>query len=381
MPCGTGLAKLEGMMLSRKLSQWRRAELIDDATADRIRAFEADHGKPMLLQALVGLGALTIGIGVISIVAANWSGIAYPWKLTAAGLLCALVAISTYVSHSSRRELATEGSVLVYYVLTLACVALLGQIYQSGTPAWQALLFWSAATAPLLSLMRTGFGGIVGFIGSTLTYVVCVAAGVEHMSGSNASNAAAVAFTAWPLTAIAAAKLSPLSRRRPRVARAVSTAGWLIIFSGGALLPFAFYENTEGDHLTWAIPVTGVLVAGFLVALGRWTSGASPPARLGLSLCVGTVWLFLALGVGVGHGSLDVVGAVAQVVFLGVLAWTSVHLGRTTVFNVLTALIALRVLVIYFEVFGSMLSTGVGMITGGGLTLAMAWLWKRSRRS
>jgi hypothetical protein len=31
----------------------------------------------------------------------------------------------------------------------------------------------------------------------------------------------------------------------------------------------------------------------------------------------------------------------------------------------------------YFEVFGSMLSTGLGMITGGVLTLLLAWLWKR----
>jgi hypothetical protein len=32
--------------------------------------------------------------------------------------------------------------------------------------------------------------------------------------------------------------------------------------------------------------------------------------------------------------------------------------------------------VIYFEVFGSLLSTGVGLVTGGALTLLMAWLWR-----
>ena len=46
-------------------------------------------------------------------------------------------------------------------------------------------------------------------------------------------------------------------------------------------------------------------------------------------------------------------------------------------FNLLTALIALRVLGIYFEVFGSLLSTGVGLITGGLLTLLIGWLWRR----
>jgi uncharacterized membrane protein len=37
----------------------------------------------------------------------------------------------------------------------------------------------------------------------------------------------------------------------------------------------------------------------------------------------------------------------------------------------------LRLLIVYFEVFGSMLSTGLGMITGGALTLLLAWVWKR----
>jgi hypothetical protein len=59
------------------------------------------------------------------------------------------------------------------------------------------------------------------------------------------------------------------------------------------------------------------------------------------------------------------------------VAWTSIQLGQVRAFNVLTALIALRVLAIYFEVFGSLLSTGVGLITGGALTLAVGWLWQR----
>jgi uncharacterized membrane protein len=39
----------------------------------------------------------------------------------------------------------------------------------------------------------------------------------------------------------------------------------------------------------------------------------------------------------------------------------------------------MRVLVIYFEVFGSMLSTGLGLVTGGLLTLLVAWLWHKQR--
>jgi hypothetical protein len=36
--------------------------------------------------------------------------------------------------------------------------------------------------------------------------------------------------------------------------------------------------------------------------------------------------------------------------------------------------------VIYFEVFGSLLDTGVGLVTGGILTLLIAWFWQKKMR-
>jgi uncharacterized membrane protein len=49
-------------------------------------------------------------------------------------------------------------------------------------------------------------------------------------------------------------------------------------------------------------------------------------------------------------------------------------------FHALTALLALRILVVYFEVFGSLLDTGVGLVTGGLLTLLIAWFWQKKVR-
>jgi hypothetical protein len=39
------------------------------------------------------------------------------------------------------------------------------------------------------------------------------------------------------------------------------------------------------------------------------------------------------------------------------------------------------VIVIYFEVFGSLLDTGLGLITGGALTLLLAWFWRKKTQS
>jgi uncharacterized membrane protein len=37
-------------------------------------------------------------------------------------------------------------------------------------------------------------------------------------------------------------------------------------------------------------------------------------------------------------------------------------------------------LIVYFEVFGSLLDTGLGLVTGGLLTLLLIWFWARKRR-
>jgi uncharacterized membrane protein len=49
--------------------------LIDAATRDRLIAHEAAHARPIALWAVFGIGALAIGLGLVSVVAANWEAI------------------------------------------------------------------------------------------------------------------------------------------------------------------------------------------------------------------------------------------------------------------------------------------------------------------
>jgi len=48
--------------------------------------------------------------------------------------------------------------------------------------------------------------------------------------------------------------------------------------------------------------------------------------------------------------------------------------------NLATAVIGVRILIVYFEVFGSLLGTGIGLVIGGVLTLTLVWLWIRLRQ-
>ena len=63
-----------------------------------------------------------------------------------------------------------------------------------------------------------------------------------------------------------------------------------------------------------------------------------------------------------------------------VVAWSAHHARDPRLLNVATAMIGMRILAIYFEVFGTLLDTGVGLVSGGLLTLGLVWLWARKRK-
>ena len=71
------------MRLERQVQRWREAGIIDATTAERIIAHERRASRPVLLLAIGGRGAFAIGVGLISVIAANWGDIPRLVKLLA----------------------------------------------------------------------------------------------------------------------------------------------------------------------------------------------------------------------------------------------------------------------------------------------------------
>lgn len=370
------------MSADKKLRRWLKAGLLDEATVQRIRDFERTETSPVLQRAVVWLGSLTIGIGLVSVVAANWSEISDYAKLSLDGLLVLSIACAVFVTAARKRSttgnedsLLGEGLIVIYYALTLCSLALLGQIYQTGTPPWVALLLWSSSTLPLMLLARSGLTGWLWFFGLSTSTMTAVFSLVEH-SQSEADLAVTLIYLWW-LVLLGASSSAWFRAERARVARALRSGALGSILVAGVVFPFAFYLDIRGDEqLSWSIAPTGL----FTLALGlafRWIlPQTNIGARRGLFAAIVVAWVSMSAGLGVAHDEMRLIGLLVQLVYLCVLAWTSLQCGRLRWFNVLTGLIAVRILAAYFEVFGSMLSTGLGMVVGGALTLLMAWLWR-----
>jgi uncharacterized membrane protein len=370
------------MNLGKRLAVWESAGVIDAEARSRIECFEEGRLRPVLLYALGGLGALTVGIGLISVVAANWGHIGNVAKLGVDLALGVGLGAGLYMAASRERAWPTDVLAGIYYAFVLASLALVGQIYQLGTPTYQALLVWSLATLPFMTLVRGRLLGLVWLAGLVCTDAFCIQRGIgllEHTRGAHGHlmDDAVSAASVSTLGFLAAARIGWFVRERPHVSNA-----WTSVLIGALSLTaflscFVFYDDwAPSELLRTGVVFAGLCLVGVERLLPRLFPHASSRARFGMRALLALFLLVLVTGTAVQHDSMHAVGGLLQLAMLGLAAWTTLEQGHVRAFNALTLAIAIRVLAIYFEVFGSMLDTGLGMITGGLLTLLLAWVWK-----
>jgi uncharacterized membrane protein len=137
---------MKGMNWEKLLARWIAAGLVDEAAAERIRAFEARQqagqglGWPVLIA--IALGGLLLASGVLLFVAAHWDNLSPAWRFTLVLLMVAVFHVSAAAVAGRFPALATT----LHAVGTIclgAGVFLTAQIFnlQSHWPG--GLLMWA----------------------------------------------------------------------------------------------------------------------------------------------------------------------------------------------------------------------------------------------
>jgi hypothetical protein len=367
------------------VQRWLDADIIDATTAERIIAHERRASRPVLLLAIGGLGAFTIGVGLISVIAANWGDIPRLVKLLAMLGLFGANAYGLVWARGRQHRWITDALALGYFVLTLASIALVGQTYQLRGEPYQALLLWLLVGSPALWLAEGAFAALV-FLGA-----LAVAGGLSFdplvdLLGHDrhatilvrASLGSAAIF--GPLIV---ASLPTLQRRRPAFAALYERLGWGMCVLAASCGVHAWYLSIDINDVreAWA----GARVVIVFVALCLWrvqglVSDVQADWLLPARVLIGLASAVTGLGVLVPHAPVAMVGALGFVTVWSLVAWCGYQAQAMQIVNLATAVIAARIFVAYIEVFGSMLATGAGLIVSGVLLLALAWVWVRKIR-
>ena len=372
------------MTIERKLAEWRAAGLIDAATARRIADHESSHARPVALYAVGGVGAVAIVLGLVAIIASNWNEIPDALKLGVDLLVAVALAIALLrTSPGWLREIL----VIVDYGFVLASMSLVGQIYHLEPAPWRALLSWSIVTAPLMLLARGRFAAVVWAAGLVATHVFVELHGLEWLDDETRIgrrvllNVALVSAGIAPAAYLLVARVAWLRRARPATSNVFRAVGW----GGVALLVgvFAtfFYAPLEAKETVAPGALLLLLAyAGMAAMLPRIEDVRAPRAILGMRALLVAGPILALVSAGFERGEAPVVAALLQLAVLAGIAWTALQAGHEGIFRLGVATVCLRLLGIYIEVFGSMLQTGLGLVIGGVLTIALAWFWVRKSR-
>lgn len=339
--------------------------------AARIRAFESTEKRPTLTYAIAGLGGLAIAVGLISIVAANWDDIPGRLKIAIDIVLVAGLGGGVWWLEDRGPSWARETAIVVLFGLVLASIALVGQVYQLGGRAHEAMATWIVLTAVLMTRARASFAAVMWIFGIQTTWIVWA---VWVSDEWKQPELALASIYVPPLLCLALGRLGALQRVRPALAATLESIGWSELVLCGTFGGFVFYADTRNEHFDAAYPMIVVSTLLTLAIAAVLLRGVPQRVLLGACLMLSHVPIL------VSPGDLDLLAATSFIGLWLLVAWAAYDTREARLVSLATAFAGLRIVAIYFEVFGTLLDTGLALVSGGVLTLGLVWLWTRKRK-
>ncbi|HEX2889994.1 DUF2157 domain-containing protein [Vineibacter terrae] len=382
------------MFANRYLARWQSAGLIDDAAAQRIASWERAQARPVWLWALAGLGAFAVGMGMLALVAANWERIPGWLKIAVSLTLDAGLAVAVFIAWRRTWERTREILALILFGLVLGSIALISQVYQLDGEPWQAMLVWMAVCTPFLALVtRSRVLGIVWAVAATATYLLALDP-LSRVLGRWLDGEAVILIAWVPGLALLAVGIVrgwlPSWRGQ---AHAIVACGVLALLLAASIPQLIVFRPKEEAGTVVAAVATVLLAALLWRERRRDTPGATALmvivlTGLGAWLATMAIWK-LAGANGVTFwtrrstdGLPYLCAALVFIAFWAVVSWLALQAGRRALFVMAFAVITVRIFIIYWEAFGGLFNTGLGLIGGGLLCLAFAALgWHLARRA
>jgi uncharacterized membrane protein len=359
--------------LEKNLKEWVCLGFIDSEQAKRIEQHSSlKVQKSWILSNLLLLGIMIIGMGIISLIAANWDTIPSSFKLILD--FTSLIAVAIGISKSQERKqwICFEALLLFFLILCFASIALIVQIYHMKWEFYQILNLGAAITFGVTLLARRFFIPFIwgaGFLGGLILTLVNSPT-LQFIFHENYS----AVLMLIPLLCAGLIALSEYLLRKDEFTRAFQY--WM--FLGGLVALFSSemqsYSAISSHYLIAYVPgyCLAILISIFI---GQLREYSTLQKRL----------LFLILGVFLisCHLSLFQIASFIPFLFtIAVLFLISLFLAslqKRRLFEICLILIGSRVVIFYFEIFKNLAFTGLGLIILGCLLIGSVFFWNKYR--
>lgn len=432
----TPLSRARAAWLEGQTAEWLRRGLVDADTRDRILAsYEVRSAEHRGLLALVLLGALMFGIGVLLVIGYNWDRIPVNGKIAIIMASVALAFAASSVTFARQHRLAGETLAFIGVLLYGNAIWLIAQVLHIRGHFPDAFMWWAIGALACVWLVRSRVIGVAAallvfvwigvaagqiFERPAISFVLVLAATMalaykqQSQLMLGAAAAASIAWACWlpgwaqpGVISVGAAALMGCAfyaigawhRASDPMGRAWQVTGLVTLVALFVpLLVTDFHSDAHRRAVTWraiVVIVPSLLLAGTLL-LRRVVNGRPGTAHTRPRLSPGDLMIFGAaltlaswlafLGRGVVT---DPVWVYASTLAFSLLALgfsvssirTALEFDRASdlTFGVLFALVFL--LVRWASLIDSMLWSGVMLLAASGGFFAVARLWQgRDRR-
>jgi uncharacterized membrane protein len=364
----------------KKIRQWLEAGVITEEVANAIESYEQDRKKGHFGRGLVNVSVFAILVGVLSIIASNWYLIPGTVKIGTHVLLNLIVGAVALWADRKDKQVWREGAALAFVGLTLTLIVLIGQVLQLTGSVANATLFWMVITFPFFILMgKTYATAVPWMIAFLVTLVLVMEEYVADLPQGYHMYFEMGLPALLPLALMADGNIARFQRWRPALADVCLKTGAI---GSAVLASIALSVRADGGLglrqglIENPAPIITVLVIGLLALFAhavlykfykgdeRLKHGALF-ALVGL-LCITLPFLYPAYGGAV----LSALLFIAYWIFVG---WIAQGMGKLRIVSIAITLIAIRIFMVYVEVFGSLMDTGIGLIVGGAVMLGLIY--------
>ena len=353
--------------LEKKLGDWISHSLITSEQAQKITAYETiQPTNPWIFRGFLTLGAVILGIGIISLFAANWKDIPDTLKLSTDFALLIALGMRTYMAWKKNQPILFEILLVIFMILCLASIGLISQIYHTGGKIHEALLIWSVITSGAAAVARRSF---VPFICATGFFL----------------GGTFVAFDYYPLKNwIIISSIPLLSACLAFICMYVSSGGgqtkafksWAVI-SGTIIVMYLTVSRQSIDlNITEFLP-NYILAA--LLTLGIWRNLEYKKIQKKL-LQVVLIFYFMSFHLPLFAIQSKIASDISAIAVLSAMAMFLASLKHRRLFQFFLVLLGAIFLKLYFEALGGLATTGIGLILSGSLIISIVVIWNKYRR-
>ena len=361
--------------IDRRLERWAAAEVIDAATAERIRRFEAEsrRNSDFLVRIALALGGIMLAAGVLLFVAAHWDALSPSQRFT---LVLGLTAVF-HVAGAFFAERMRALSVAMHAIGTIALgggIFLAAQIFNLEEHWPGGFMLWSIGAVAAWLILRHSVQAVMAAL------LVPIWLGGEWMvragdhPGTETVMAGFAAILALTYLTVPAASFRDAFRKSLHGIGGIAfiPACITMIFMRGE----EHYWSSYRPHLT-----TAMMLSGWLLALGLPLLFAIWLRRSGaIYNALAAAWILTLSRMDYHNDTTELaIYGWCGLAAIGLIAW-GLREAQKNYINVGVTGFALTVTFFYFSSVMDKLGRSLALITGGALFLVGGYLLEKVRR-